>query len=53
MAMLDREDEIHAAEHFGSLKDRLRLGAHILAEQYPAVRRLERQARRLLRPSGE
>ncbi|KZE29114.1 hypothetical protein IMF23_10285 [Chelatococcus daeguensis] len=49
MAVLDEKEEIHAAERFGPLKERLRLGAHVLAERYPAVRRLDQGARRFIR----
>lgn len=52
MVMLDQKEEIHAAERFGSLKQRLRLDARVLAEQHPALRRLEQHAKRFLRRSS-
>jgi len=49
MVISGEKEQIHAAERFGSLKERLRLGAQIFAEQHPAVRRLEQRTKRFIR----
>ncbi|WP_336810478.1 glycosyltransferase family 10 domain-containing protein [Bosea sp. MMO-172] len=52
IVMLDQKEEIHAAERFGALKQRLWLDAQVIAEQHPALHRLEQRAKRFLRRSS-